>query len=409
MSKHLKHQILKKYKEIPPSLVKVLDSDDMYFTGLRDTLFNRKKTTIDRYVDVARVVFGFFEHLYAYMDEMSTLEKIKLVLFKSQEQTAYWDELFRKSAEVIDAELKACKCKGGKHEILDLHDEIYDTLEARGHDIKRFKFAGEHFKKKILGKKHMMFTENLVAVFGKEVDRETLEHLTRYWLYVETMIHGIDDYVDEQKRTKEEAGADIYNILFGLFGLTHALIQDQKIEIREMLNLLLGREPSFERFLRDMVYQMTEMTDVPYVEKRVLGILKTDDEQPLARENMDVRASGIGVFLKLTRYLLRKEEDEGFDRLCEMVKIHRIMQLLRKDIPDIPDDMKNKDYKAATAWAIKHGRKSKKFKEQMNTIADYYAEEAKEIYREMKTLRKAGKKCLQMIEERQTAVKEEMR
>ncbi|RLJ04385.1 MAG: hypothetical protein DRP18_04765, partial [Candidatus Aenigmatarchaeota archaeon] len=360
-----------KYSEIPSSLKNVLNGFEngriMFFTGLHESLSNRKKIPFDRYIDIGRVVFGFFEEIYQYQEQLTIKDKIMFAVGKND--LKHWENFLEEVLKKIKKFNAPCNCKIEKNIFSEEYEKVFSLLA----EIKDFQYLSNHFMKKIQQKEHPFMTGYLIGFFREELE---IKELVFPFLVLESIIHGIDDYVDISKRGEKEYRADIFNVVFGFFSLVFYLFKSVKIDKNDLFRLLIGKKSKLQEFIDSLFFSLIELSNVPEIEKKTENILKMNqrEEMGLAVKNMRTRAAGINIFLILTSYLLGKSEETEFKHLSLLIKDYRIVELLEKDIKDIHTDLKNKDYTPVCIWWKKY--KKEIFCEKIRTLASIFYREA---------------------------------
>jgi len=385
--RHIESVIRKNYSEIPHSLRAIfLMKGDIYFTGLERSIFNRKKQSIKRYEDLAALVFGFLEHVYIFKKNLSFLEKIALL---RGGECRYFRNLLEESIERISKKIKPCGCKASAEGILNKYDEVFHFIPPKLADS--LSFTSEHFKKKILSGKHPFMSRDLHEI----LDMPKSKSFDSVFVFIESVIHGIDDYIDEKSNQKESV-ADVLNIICGLNALVHSLLKILKPNLKDIALSFVGKRSRLEQVLDEILFSLIDLSNVPSVEKKTKEMLTARPlkEYSLAKLNMETRAAGIMVFLKIFKACTGY--GDRLNNIIELIKINRIMQLLAKDVSDIREDIKNKNYTPAVAWAKKYKRRV--FEDRMKELADYYIKQARKTYTEMKDFRKSGRICMRKLE-----------
>lgn len=373
-----KEILIKKYGKVPASLEEVFsnfeDGRTMFFNGLGNAFEDRKKTPFERYVDIARIVFGFFEQMYTYQRELTFRDKVNILLGKKS-NNAFWKEFLRQSLKET-VPCKTCGCKAKRDHFLEEYEKILPLCP----ETKDFGYVSHHFMKKIQKKMHPFMTGYLTGFFAEERELKS-ERLLFPFLLIESIIHGIDDYVDIGNRNRKEYSADIFNILFGLFSLTFYLLEQLRVEKNEIPRVIFGKKARIEELIDSLFFSMAGLSQVPIIEKNTIKILEYEGEEEMgmAIKNMKVRAAGINIFLVLASYLLRKRGEKDFMLLCDLIKHYRIIELLEKDLKDIPKDLKNKDYTPVAVWWEKYKGKGN-FKNMTNSLAGIFYRDAQAVY-----------------------------
>jgi len=385
-NRHIERKIIKRPGGIPRSLEQVFDTDieDLFLHGVEEAVKNRKADTIDRYVDVARIVFGFFNHFYEYLNSLSYKDKLSL-LTGSEIPLTYWDELLKRTDAILQGTTTSCNCTPMEPApLLDHYDTVLSLLTDRNPNIHNYLFTSHHFKNKLLGKIHPSMAVQLYAAFQEEATRMGLESdVAKVLVAVESLIHGIDDYVDEGQQEEREALADIGNIVFSLFGLTYYLLRTYKLSTSDRILSLTGRPTRLQQFLDNIVHLMTDQTEIPFLERDILKLVEVGDEvieHELADQHLRVRAIGAIILTHYVGFVLAKEKDPEFELIIDLVTTYRMLELLSKDILDVERDLLVGDNTSPSAWALKHGKGTKEFKNKIRQLADSINEEVKSRY-----------------------------
>lgn len=385
-NRHIEKKIIGRYGCIPKSLESVFDTDaeDIFLHGLEEAIKNRKDDTIERYIDIARIVFGFFNHFYEYMDGLTYRDKFSL-LTGSKIPLAYWDDLLERTETILGDSVVACNCTVNESTpLLDHYDHVLSLLNDRNPNIQNYQFTSHHFKNKLLSKKHPSMADHLYNAFQEEAKRLGLDsEVAKVIVAVESLIHGIDDYVDEGDQEENEAFADVTNIVFSLFGLVYYLLKTYKLTTKDRVLSLTRRPTRLQQFLDNIVYLTTDQTEIPFLERDILKIVEISDdviEYELADQHLRVRAIGAIILANYVGFILAKEKDSEFETIIDLVTTYRMLELLSKDILDVERDISQGDNTPPSAWALKHGKESKEFKDKIKKFADAIYDEAKNKY-----------------------------
>jgi hypothetical protein len=385
-NRHIEKKIIGRYGDIPKSLESVFDTDaeDMFLYGVEEAVKNRKEDTLERYIDIARIVFGFFNHFYEYMDSLTYRDKLSL-LTGSKIPLAYWDDLLERTETILRGSLLPYDCKVSESTpLLDHYDHMMSLLNERNPHIQNYLFTTHHFKNKLLTEKHPSMADHLYTAFQEDAKRLGLEsEVAKVLVAVESLIHGIDDYVDEGDQGENEAFADVTNIVFSLFGLVYYLLKTYKLTTKDRILSLTGKPTRLQQFLDNIVYLTTDQTEIPFLERDILKIVEIGDdviEHELADQHLRVRAIGAIILTNYVGFILAKEKDPEFEAIIDLVTTYRMLELLSKDILDIERDVLQGDNTPPSAWALKHGKESKEFKDRIKKLADVIYDEAKNKY-----------------------------
>ncbi len=371
----IKEILIKKYGKVPDSLDGVFsDFEDgrmMFFNGLDYALKNRKKTPFERYVDIARIVFGFFEQMYVYQRELTSKDKVSILLGKKFNEV-FWKDFLKEFLKNANVSYKSCSCKAEK----DIFFEEYEKIFSMCPEIKDFVCVSHHFMVKIQKKIHPFMTGYLIGFFEEE--ELEIKKLLLPFLLVESVIHGIDDYVDVSKRSKKEYTADILNIVLGLFALIFYLLDIMKIKISEIPRVLYTGKNKIGELVDSLFFSLVGLSQVPTIEKETIKILEygRKAEMNTAIKNMKIRAAGINIFLVLSSHLLGRRNENDFMQLCNLIKDYRIIELLEKDLKDIKKDLKNKDYTPLAVWWKKYKKKGE-FQNIVKSLAEIFYRDAR--------------------------------
>jgi len=380
---HIKEILIKKYGKVPNSLDGVLsdfeDGKMLFFNGLENALRNRKKTPFERYVDVARIVFGFFDQMYSYQKKMKMKDKVGTLLGKGFNDK-FWRDFLKEFLEYQDFPKKSCGCEAEKDRFFREYEKIFSVLP----EIGGLESISHHFMRKIQEKRHPFMTGYIVNFLGKE-EKLGIERFIFPFLLIESVIHGIDDYVDVADREKEEYTNDVLNIVLGLFALTFYLLEKLKVGINEISKLMVGKKTRIEELVDSLFFSLTKLSEVPIIEKNTMKIIeyRKDREMEMAIKNMKTRAAGINIFLVLSSYFLYKTNETDYKKLCELIKYYRIMELLEKDIDDIPKDLKNKDYTPVAVWWKKY-KGNDIYSEKVESLARIFFGDATSMHKKIK-------------------------
>jgi hypothetical protein len=385
-NRHIEKKIIGRYGDIPKSLESVFDTDaeDMFLYGVEEAVKNRKEDTLERYIDIARIVFGFFNHFYEYMDSLTYRDNLSL-LTGSKIPLAYWDDLLERTETILRGSLLPYDCKVSESTpLLDHYDHMMSLLNERNPHIQNYLFTTHHFKNKLLTEKHPSMADHLYTAFQEDAKRLGLEsEVAKVLVAVESLIHGIDDYVDEGDQGENEAFADVTNIVFSLFGLVYYLLKTYKLTTKDRILSLTGKPTRLQQFLDNIVYLTTDQTEIPFLERDILKIVEIGDdviEHELADQHLRVRAIGAIILTNYVGFILAKEKDPEFEAIIDLVTTYRMLELLSKDILDIERDVLQGDNTPPSAWALKHGKESKEFKDRIKKLADVIYDEAKNKY-----------------------------
>ncbi len=375
---HIKEILIDKYGKVPVSLYEVFknfeDGKEMFFSGLASSFTNRKKTPFERYIDIARIVFGFFEQMYVYQTNLTLKDKFNVLLGKKFNDK-FWKSFLNEFLSNESVSYEPCKGKARKDNFFEEYEKIFSICP----EIRHFSCISHHFMRKIQKKTHPFMTGYLIGFLGRE-EKLKIRKLLLPFLLTESVIHGIDDYVDDSERSKSDYTNDIFNIIFGLFALTLYLLEQLKVEKTEIPRVVIGKKSRIEELVDSLFFSMVGLSEVPIIEKDTIKIIdyREREEMEIAVKNMKIRAAGINIFLVLSTYLLGKKNERDYNELCNLIKYYRMVELLEKDLKDIRKDLKNKDYTPVAVWWKKY-KGDKNFKERVRSLAEMFQRDANEI------------------------------
>ncbi|UCG95709.1 MAG: hypothetical protein JSV92_01505 [archaeon] len=346
--------------------------------GLDGCLNERKKSPFGRYVDIGRVVFGFFEKVYDYRSGLTLKDKMKMI-FKRDLDESFWMAFLLKFLKKFYSFYEPCHCKSVKDPFFKEYEKVFSLSPP----LKDFQGLSHHFMRKLQKEHHPFMTENLIEFFDEKEVRT--DCLLFPFLIIESIIHGIDDYVDINKRVSKEYTNDVFNVVIGLFGLILYVLRNMKIEKRGLLRILCGGKSRLEELVDSLLFSLVDLSQVPLIEKETINILEhvKKDELNTAKKNVKWRAAGINVFLTFSSIFLRKRKDADFKLISDLIKDYRILELLEKDFRDISKDLRNKDYTPVSVWWKKY-RGGHEFKNFVKLLADIYYIDSEIVSKKMK-------------------------
>lgn len=384
-NRHIERKIIGRQGTIPRSLEQVFETEaeDLFLQGVEDAVKSRKADIIERYVDVARIVFGFFNHFYEYLNGLSYRDKLSLLTGRGIPM-AHWDDLLTRTEAILQG-TTPCNCAPMEPSpLLDHYDAVLSLLTDRNPTLHNYFFTSHHFKNKLLNKTHPSMADQLYTAFQEEAAQMGLESdVAKVLVAVESLIHGIDDYVDEGQQEEREAVADVGNIVFSLFGLTYYLLKTYKLSASDRILSLTGRPTRLQQFLDNVVHLTTDQTEIPFLERDILKLVDVSDEvieHELADQHLRVRAIGAIILTHYVGFVLAKEKDPEFEMILDLVTTYRMLELLLKDVLDVERDLIAGDNTPPSAWALKHGKETDEFKRKVRGLADFINDGARSSY-----------------------------
>jgi len=349
------------------------ESRSVYLNALLKALKKRSKNKMERYYVLAQLVFSYINFLYETLERVDIKQKFKFALGKENYLTSNINNLFLDSLEIL-LQNKPKKYKIESvytDEILKYYDELISELVQKYLVIEKLLFTKEHFKRKIKEKKHPLFSRHVLKTYGLAFGK--IDHIAPIIVTLESVVHGIDDYVDTQNQSYEKSFSDLANIVIGLFGIVLSLSSKQQKDFSDNLISFFNKKTKTERVLEAFKEALIDLTWTPFVERDTIKILeaKTEKEEyELAMKNLEKRTKGTTkTFTEPISILLGVNKNDA-KSIAELVWMLRIMQMFYKDILDIKSDLKNKDYKAPSVWSIKY--KGDEFKKRIKCLLEIY-------------------------------------
>ncbi|NIO22606.1 MAG: hypothetical protein GTN38_01080 [Candidatus Aenigmarchaeota archaeon] len=358
-------------------------SKEVYLDSLLFSVKNRPKDKIRRYYALARLVFSYINFLYELMKRVNTRDKFKFFMGRENYLTGNVNSLFFNSVEILIDNLPS-KYKMEEitedEEILRYYDIVFLLLLSRHPGMKKLLFTKHHFKTKILKGRHPLFSKDVIKAY--ELAFGNLESISPILITLESVIHGIDDYVDVQKQPYRKVFSDVANIVIGLFGiLVYVSIRQQK-DLFDNVSSLLKKKTKTETILKALKESLVDLTWTPFVEKNVIKILDArskKEEYKLAIENLETRTKGTTRTLTEPIKILLNINFRDAGAIAGLVWILRAKQMFHKDILDIKTDLKNKDYKAPSVWAKRYKLRTREFTERLTYLNELYYSKSLEM------------------------------
>jgi len=246
---------------------------------------------------------------------------------------------------------------------ISIYSDCIDEFESRL-DVK----FDESIKKALLSasKKwehgiHICMNVYVLSVLCKipGVGREHVNEFAMITLPMEAVIQSLDDTIDMEHRNKQLRWNDDLVKFFSLSYLFLKLYDVQKKDYADSIfSTILHSEPKVIRILDTLVLDVLKYTNIPFVEKECSeAILAADskfDEEKHALRCYFARADAIMFYFDLLNQILVVDKD-SFGIVSEMLRLKRGMELVRKDISDIPDDLKQGSVTPVTSFYSKYG------------------------------------------------------
>ena len=164
---HIKAIVMKEYGQIPYSLKCVFNDfengKEMFNTGLESCLKRRKNTPFGRYVDIGRVVFGFFEEVYNFQSGLSSKEKMKII-FRKGFDVSFWEVFLSNILKNYYSCYEPCQCKAIKDDYFKKYERMFNLSQQ----MKGFRSMAHHFNRKVQKKYHPFMTEHLNNFFQEK-------------------------------------------------------------------------------------------------------------------------------------------------------------------------------------------------------------------------------------------------
>jgi len=355
----------------------------VYLDSLLFSVKKRPKDKIKRYYALARIVFSYINFLYELVEGINTKDKFKFFMGRENYLMRNINLLFFKSVEIlIDNLPKNYRMEEviKEEKILEYYDIVFLLLLPKHPEMEKLLFTKHHFKRKIVKRKHLLFSKDVLKAY--ELAFGKIENVSPILITLESIIHGIDDYVDVQKQSYKESFSDVANIVIGLFGvLVYVSIRQQK-NLFDNISSLLKRKTKTEMILKALKKSLVDLTWTPFVEEnveRILNAKSEEEEYRLAKENLETRTRGTTRTLTEPVQIILNVNLKDASAIAELVWILRVKQMFHKDILDIKTDLKNKDYKAPTIWAKRYRLKTKEFNERVRYLNDLYYSKSLEM------------------------------
>ncbi|MEM5871781.1 MAG: hypothetical protein QW051_02830 [Candidatus Aenigmatarchaeota archaeon] len=357
-------------------------SKKVYLESILDSLKKRPKNKMHRYKILARLVFSYINFLYELLESATLKDKINFVTNKENFIIKNIDDLFFSSIEILIENKPRNVIKfshRSEDEILKYYDIIFEIVLSKYDKIRKLEFTKHHFKEKIKSGAHPLFSKYVINAY-KMAFKKT-DKISPLIVTLESVIHGIDDYVDMENQNYEKFYSDLANIIIGLFGILFFILNYQQKNHFDNFLSLFKRKTKMERILHAFKESIIKLTWTPFVERDVIKILKakTDQEEyQLAMKNLETRTKGTTATLTEPIKILLNLNSKDAENFAQLVWILRAEQMLFKDLLDIEVDKKNKDYKAPCVWFMKY-KKTEKFKEKVKYLSEFYYKKGLEI------------------------------
>jgi hypothetical protein len=351
-------------------------SKEIYLDSILTAIKKRPKDKMSRYFILARIIFSYINFIYELMERINTEEKIKFVVGKENYLTKNINSLFLNSVTILvdnRPENYIMEKNTINDTVLKYYDIIFSILLKKNPEIHKLFFTNYHFKEKIIKGKHLMFSRDILKAYNLAFGR--VRSVSPVLVTIESVIHGIDDYVDVQDQPYEKFFSDTANIILGLFGILIYTFMHQQKDIFNNVSYLLKKKTKIEMILESMKESLIDLTWTPFVEKNITKILKAKtkkEEYALAVENLETRTRGTTKTLTEPIHILLNINSDDAAKIAELMWILRVKQMLHKDIIDIETDLKNMDFKATTIWAKRYMTKNKIFRERVKYLNDIY-------------------------------------
>lgn len=362
--------------------ISLQESRELYLQSLITALKARPEHKMERFKLLARLAFSFINFLYELIKTSKIPDKFKFILGLPNYLSENMEYLISASIKTL-LENRPVSANNDandyKSDYLDYYDRLFVILKNKNPETGQLGFTKTQFKNKIRNGTHPLFSRYVIEAYRllfQEIDK-----FAPFIVGLESVIHGIDDYVDVDDRSQADYFSDMANVILGLCAILVLVFDYQKHNLTDSLLTLFRKKAKYELILNALKDSLLDLSWTPLVENDVAGILNMsgeEEEMTLARKNLETRTRGttrtitqpIRIFLDLN-----SKEDDLF---AELIWILRAEQMLFKDITDIPNDIKNKDYKAPAIWFLKYGR-SDTFRNRIRALSDYYFKKAFEL------------------------------
>jgi hypothetical protein len=355
-------------------------SYEYFQNSLKESLNNVKFNKLERYSNIARIVFCFINLLLEIRNKQNFNDKFKFLINGGKIQ----NQLNNLSDYI---------CR--------IFSDLYDIPQMTSIEINEK--IDDFFILKKKSKKHTQTIENFSDIFSSQdfLEKNKVSEYLNYVRNLELIIYGIDDYVDESFPTKEDVFLNVASVSMGLINIANSLIKEQRFDIKNNFSFLLtGKKTKMEKITDALAKSLIELTNVPFSEentKNLSNINNNKKEIQLAIDNIDTRASVMNVYLNFADVFFSKENDVEFAKLKELLRSYRAVELLNKDIDDIDNDIKNSDWRPANVWAIKYS-KGDKYCKRIEILTNYYKTKTKMIYSSIESYKKPANICFNKIE-----------
>lgn len=358
-------------------------SKKVYLDSILISIKKRPKDKIKRYYVLARLVFSYINFLYELTKRIDTKEKFKIFMGRENYLTGNINSLFFNSLEILVDNLpKNYKIEEivEDDKILRYYDVVFLLLLSRHSEMEKLLFTKNHFKGKITEGKHPLFSKDVLKAY--ELAIGNTENVSPILITLESVIHGIDDYVDVQNQSYKKAFSDVANIIIGLFGVLVYISIHQQRDFLDNISSMFKKKTKTEMILKALKESLVDLTWTPFVEKNVIKILNAKSEKEeyeLAIENLETRTRGTTRTLTEPIKILSNLNFKDASAIAELIWILRVKQMLHKDILDIKTDLKNKDYKAPSLWAKRYKFKAKEFNKRVRYLNELYYSKSLEM------------------------------
>ena len=205
------------------------------------------------------------------------------------------------------------------------------------------------------------------------VGRKHVKEFAMITLPMEAVIQSLDDTIDIDQRDKLVRWNDDVVKFFNLSYMFLKLYDVQKKDYADSIfSTILHSDPKVIRILDTLVLDVLKYTNIPFIEKECsekIIVAKTQSkEEKEALRCYFARADAIMFYFDLLDQILLTDK-KAFKVVSEMMRLKRAMELVRKDISDIPDDLKNGSVTPVTSFYEKYGY-SKDFEKRVLSIQE---------------------------------------
>ena len=415
---HTQLEIIEKYLgKLPECVTLAIESKSEYDTiescyakNLENGLTKISKTKLGRYYSMSRVVFSLLAAAYKINLEIKVKEKIKFGMGKQSQLDKEIEKLIDSSTNTIsNSSPNKLKLRKSRHsdKVLTIYKDCFSRIKSMFPQLNKIE-AGTNFKNKMMKEKHPLFSKDIICAMESAVGSK-FDVISPIIITIESIIHGIDDYVDEGHQNKEQALLDMTDVVIGTITSIVYVLSIQKSDYWNNIRSLITKKNKAILLLDFLKDSLIELSNVPFVENRtqrdILLATNIDSELEIARKNLEIRSEGTTKALFSPTYVFLNK-DSDIEEIERTISILRLQQMLAKDFKDISFDLKNKDFKGISGLFSKYEHEITEFKIRCELLNSYYLAKAVEILYKPNKYTKAKEYIGEKIVNNYTEIKE---